>query len=69
MAQFGDLMRHDRAGKHLHSSKCKAIGIETTRGHARTHTYIHTHKPVCEHGDGRMLWNQEAEVTTNRPDI
>jgi hypothetical protein len=53
MAHFGDLMRHDRAGEHLHSSKCKAIGIETTKGHARTHThiyiYIHTHVHTRTH--------------------
>jgi len=42
MAYFGDLMRHDRADKHFHSSKFKAIDIET-RGHARTHTCTHTH--------------------------
>ena len=71
------LMRHDRAGAFLHYSICKAIGIEKTKGaqthtHAHTHIYIYTHthtqKPVCEHGDGGVLRNQETEFTANTPD-
>ena len=31
--------------------------------------YKHTHKPVREHGDGGVLWNQETEFTANTPDI
>jgi hypothetical protein len=36
-------------------------------------THAHTHKPVCEHEDVIVLWNQgvhrDAEVTANRPEI
>ena len=35
--------------------------------------HTHTHKPVREHEDVTMLWNQgvhtDREVTANRPDI
>jgi hypothetical protein len=35
--------------------------------------YKHTTKPVCEHEDVTVLWNQgvhtDREVTANRPDI
>jgi hypothetical protein len=42
------LMRHDRAGAHLHYSICKAIGIEKTRG-AHTHTHVRTHIDTHTH--------------------
>jgi hypothetical protein len=35
--------------------------------------YTHTHKPVCEHEDVTVLWNQrvhtDREVMVNRPDV
>jgi hypothetical protein len=38
-----------------------------------TNTHTHTSKPVYEHEDVTVLWNQgvrtEREVTANRPDI
>jgi hypothetical protein len=38
-----------------------------------THTHTHTHKPVCEHEDVTVLWDQvvhtDTEVTANKPDI
>jgi hypothetical protein len=61
-------MRRDKVGTHLHYSICKALGIETT-----DKWYTHTPKPVCEHEDVTMFWDQgihtEREVTANRPDI
>jgi len=40
---------------------------------SNTHTHTHTHKPVCEHEDDTVIWNQgvntDREVNTNRPDI
>ena len=59
----------NRVGAHLHYSICKALAIETTqKWHARTHT-----KPVCQHEDVTVLWNQEVhtdrEVMANRTDI
>ena len=62
------LMRHDKVCTHLHFSRCKALGTETT-----DKWYTHIPKPVCEEGDVTMLWNQavhtDREVTANRPDI
>jgi hypothetical protein len=55
-------MRHDRVGARVHYWICKALGIGKQ-----------TSKPVCEHEDVTVLWNQEVhtdrEVTANRPDI
>jgi len=47
-------MRYDKVCAYFYFSICKTLGIETTkkvyaRTRARTHTQIHTHKPVCEH--------------------
>jgi hypothetical protein len=60
-------MRHDKVGAHFHYSICKAIGIETT-----DKWYTQTPKPVNEHEDLTVLWNQGVhtgrEVTANRPD-
>jgi hypothetical protein len=51
------LMRHDKVGTQLHYSICKATGIETTdKWHM--HSRTHTPKPVCEHEDVTVLWNQ-----------
>jgi hypothetical protein len=62
------LMRHDKIGAHLHYSICKATGIETTDT-----WYTHTDRPVCEHEDVTVLWNQgvhtDREVKANKPDI
>jgi hypothetical protein len=53
---------------HLHYSICKKIGIETAEN-----WYSHIPKPVTEHEDITVLWNQwiqtEREVLANRPDI
>jgi hypothetical protein len=57
----------DRAGAHLHYSIYKTQGIETSG--AATHTHTHTHNPLCEYGDGRLLWSQETDFTANRTDI
>jgi hypothetical protein len=65
-------MRHDKVGAHLHYSICKALGIKMT-----DKWYTHTPKPVCEHEDVTVLWNQgvprdcvtDREVTANKPDI
>jgi hypothetical protein len=61
-------MRHDKVGAHLHYLICKALGIKTTGKR-----YTHTPKPVREHEDVRVLWDQgvhtDREVTANRPDI
>jgi hypothetical protein len=55
-------MRNDKVCARLHYSICKALGIETTD--------THTPKPVCEHEDATVLWNQavhtDREVTANR---
>jgi len=44
------LMRHGKACANLHYSLCKALGIKTTD----------TFKPVSEHEDVTLLWNQEV---------
>jgi hypothetical protein len=44
-------------------------------GHQNDREMVHTHtpKPICEHENVTMLWNQgvntDREVTANRPDI
>jgi Uma2 family endonuclease len=47
---------------------CKILGIETTEN-----WYSHIPKPVCQHEDIAVLWNQgvqtDREVLANRPDI
>jgi hypothetical protein len=62
------LIRHDKVAVHLYDSICKALGIETT-----DKLYTHTSKPVCEHEDVTVLWNQGVhtgrEVIANKPDI
>jgi hypothetical protein len=62
------LMRHDKVGAHVHCPICKALGIKTT-----DKWYTHTPKPVCEHEDVNVLWNQwvhtDREVTANKPDV
>jgi hypothetical protein len=53
---------------HLHYSICKTLGIETTEN-----WYFHIPKPVRQHEDITVLWNQgiqtDREVLANRPDI
>jgi hypothetical protein len=62
------LLRHDKVCTHLHYSICKALDIETTEN-----WYSHIPKPVCQHEDITLLWNQgvqiDREVLTNSPDI
>jgi hypothetical protein len=47
---------------------CKTLGIETTEN-----WYSHIHKPVYQHEDITVLWNQgvqtDREVLANRPNI
>jgi hypothetical protein len=47
---------------------CKTLGTET-----RENWYCHIPKPVCQHEDRTVLWNQgvktDREVVANRPDI
>jgi hypothetical protein len=53
---------------HLHYSICKKLGIETAEN-----WYSHIPRPVTEHEDVTVLWNQgiqtDREVLANRPDI
>jgi hypothetical protein len=62
------IIRHDKVCTHLHYFICKTLGIETTEN-----WYSHIPKPVCQHEDIILLWNQEIktdrEVLENRPDI
>jgi hypothetical protein len=68
MAKNEYVIRHDRVCTQLHCSICKTLGIETTEN-----WYSHIPKPVCQHEDITVLWNQEVqtdrEVLANRPDI
>jgi hypothetical protein len=61
------VIRHDKVCTHLHYSICKILGIETTEN-----WYSHIPKPVCQHEDITVLWNQgvqtDREVLANRPD-
>jgi hypothetical protein len=61
-------IRHDKVCTHLHHSIRKKLGIETAE-----HWYSHMPKPVTEHEDITVLWNQgiqtDREVLANRPDI
>ena len=60
--------RSHQVCSHLYYSVWQILGTEATD---KYHT--HTHTPVWEHEDMRVLWNQGAhtdrEVTANRPDI
>jgi hypothetical protein len=62
------VIRHDRVCTHLHYSICKTLGIETTEN-----WYSQIPKPVCQHEDITVLWNQgiqtDREVLANRPGI
>jgi hypothetical protein len=62
------IIRHDKVCTHLHYSIYKKLGIETTEN-----WYSHIPKPVSEHEDTTVLWNQgiqtDGEVLANRPDI
>jgi hypothetical protein len=62
------IIRHDKVCTHLHYSICKKLGIETAEN-----WYSHIPKPVTEHEDVTVLWNQgiqtDREVLANRPDI
>jgi hypothetical protein len=62
------IIRHDKVCTHLHYSICKKLGIETAEN-----WYSHIPKPVTEHEDITILWNQgiqtDREVLANRPDI
>jgi hypothetical protein len=62
------VIRHDRVCTHLHYSICKTSGTETTEN-----WYSHIPKPVCQHEDITVLWNQgiqtDREVLAYRPYI
>jgi hypothetical protein len=62
------IIRHNKVCTHLHYSICKKLRIETTEN-----WYSHIPKPVTEHDDITILWNQgiqtDKEVLANRPDI
>jgi hypothetical protein len=53
---------------YIHYSICKTLDIEPTEN-----WYSHIPKPVCQHEDITLLWNQEVRpdrgVLANRPDI
>ena len=56
----------------MHYSIYKTLGTETSdKWH--THTHASAPKPVCEHANVTVLWNQavhtDREVTSNRPNI
>jgi hypothetical protein len=61
------VIRHDKVCKHPFSI-CEILGTETTEN-----WYSHTPKPVCQHENITVLWNQgeqtDREVLANRPDI
>jgi hypothetical protein len=62
------VIRHDKVCTLLHYSICKKLGIETAED-----WYSHIPKPVTEHEDLTVLWNQwiqtDREVLANRSDI
>jgi hypothetical protein len=62
------IIRHDRVCTHLHYSICRTLGAETIEN-----WYSHVPKPVCQHEDITVLWNQgrqtDREVLANRTDI
>jgi hypothetical protein len=61
-------IRNYKVRTHLHYSICKTLGIETTEN-----WYSHIPKPVCQHEDITVLWNQgvktDREVLANKPNI
>jgi hypothetical protein len=62
------VIRLDIVCTHLHYSVFKTLGIETTEN-----WYSHIPKPVCQHKNITVLWNQgvqtDREVLTNRPKL
>jgi hypothetical protein len=62
------IIRHDKVCTHLLDSICKKLGTETAEN-----WYSHIPKPVTEHENITVLWNQgiqtDREVLANRPDI
>jgi hypothetical protein len=62
------VIRHNKVCTHLHYSICKTLGTETTENWCS-----HIPKPVCQHEDTTVLWNQgiqtDREVLANRTDI
>jgi hypothetical protein len=62
------IIRQDKVCTHLHYSIRKKLGIATAEN-----WYSHIPKPVTEHEDVTVLWNQEIQtdrgVLANRPDI
>jgi hypothetical protein len=62
------VIRHDRVCTHLHYSICKTSATEKTEN-----WYSHIPKPVCQHEDITVLWNQgiqtDREAVANRLDI
>jgi hypothetical protein len=51
------VIRHDKVCTHIHYSICKVLSIETTEN-----WYSHTPKPVCQHEDITVLWNQGIQT-------
>jgi hypothetical protein len=68
LAKTEYMIRHDKVCTQLHYSICKTLGTETTET-----WYSHIPKPVCQHEDITVLWNQgiqtDREVLANRPNI
>jgi hypothetical protein len=68
LAKTEYIIRHDEVCTHLHYSIFKTLGIETTEN-----WYSHIPKPVCQHEDMTVLWNQgiqtDREVLASRPDV
>jgi hypothetical protein len=62
------VIRYDKVRTLLHYSICKTLGIKTIEN-----WYSHIPKPVCQHEDITVQWNQgvqtDREVLANRPDI
>jgi hypothetical protein len=62
------VIRHDKFCTHLNYSIYKTLGIETPEN-----WYSHMPKPVCQHEDITVLWNEgvqtDREVLANRPGI
>jgi hypothetical protein len=59
---------HQQPEGQLHHSICKTLGTETTEN-----WYSHVPKPVYQHEDITVLWNQgvqtDREVLGNKPDV
>jgi hypothetical protein len=62
------IIRYYKVCTYHHCSICKTLGIKTTED-----WFSHIPKPVCQHEDITILWNQrvqtDREVLENRPDI